>query len=419
MLHKGSQMRWALPALLAALLGMVGLLLAVMGAIGRTLGLIGGGLGVIGLALQVFALLREKHNMAAPIAGMRRLAKRVAEGDIAPEPLPQAGGALAALAGELMEMESALDRQITHMTRSLRRVAHYGDFTFRLDMEYSGRFAPIHDSMEELIESLLDTFSQMREVSNSVYGLAQQILSYGEEISASSSEQAASIEEISATTAVISQGITDSANDINTINIKTQDMGARINNCKTNMDEVIRAMDHMERSASQIAHITKTIDDIAFKTNILALNAAVEAARAGEAGQGFAVVADEVRSLANHTASAAQETTTLIKAALESIKQGTQAVDITAETLNSVALGEDETAVLIDNVTNSLHEKADRFAEVSANTLNVANLAQSNMSATELNIQAGQELIEQAKVLTAIVARVKLDADGINPLDQE
>ncbi|MDD3920256.1 MAG: methyl-accepting chemotaxis protein [Eubacteriales bacterium] len=405
-------------AMLLVLIALLGLALLALNILDKTPALIACGLGFAGLVLLVLQTIGGRRT-AAGVEELQVLARRVAQGEIMPDSDYSAKGELGGLCRDMQAMEQALDRQITHISRTLRRISHYGDFTFHVDMVYPGRFAPIHDSLEELIESLLDTFSQMRDVSGEVYAHAQRIMEYAQEISNSSSDQAASIEEISATSTMISEGILDSVDEINSVNAKTQEMGARIIDCRENMEQVVQAMNNMEQSAAQIVHITKTIDDIAFQTNILALNAAVEAARAGEAGQGFAVVADEVRSLANHTASAAKETTVLIKTALESIRAGSNAVGATAEMLRSVAGGAEETSQLVKTVSDTLHDRASRFAEVTENTFRVANLAQSNMAATQANIQVGEELTEQAKVLTAIAARVKLDEDGINPLDQE
>jgi methyl-accepting chemotaxis protein len=162
----------------------------------------------------------------------------------------------------------------------------------------------------------------------------------------------------------------------------------------THLDQAMRKI---QQSSDEIAKIIKTIDDIAFQTNILALNAAVEAARAGESGLGFAVVADEVRRLAQRSAAAARDTSTLIQGALNSTVEGAQISQAVNRQLGEIITKARSADELINEVAKAMAEETTGIQHVNTAVANMDTLTQSTATEAEEAAAAAAELREQAE----------------------
>ena len=176
-------------------------------------------------------------------------------------------------------------------------------------------------------------------------------------------------------------------------------------NSNKQMNELVKSMADITETSGQIENIIKTIEDIAFQTNILALNAAVEAARAGEAGKGFAVVADEVRNLASKSAEAAKNTTVLIESSLRSVQEGARFAEITASSLEEVITGAREIISDIAEISEKTDVQFSSLEEVTAGIEQISNIVQNNAAIAEESAATSQELSSQAQLLKVLIAR--------------
>lgn len=165
------------------------------------------------------------------------------------------------------------------------------------------------------------------------------------------------------------------------------------------MQAMNKAMEGIKASGDDIAKIIKTIDEIAFQTNILALNAAVEAARAGEAGMGFAVVADEVRNLAQRSAQAAKETATKIEGAIIKSTQGVEISGDVAQTLNEIVIKARQVDELAAEVAGASREQTQGITQINAAVSEMDKVTQSNAAGAEESSAAAEELNAQADTL--------------------
>jgi methyl-accepting chemotaxis protein len=195
--------------------------------------------------------------------------------------------------------------------------------------------------------------------------------------------------------------------------LMSQATGA-VHKADSSMASVKQAMDHIANSGLQIGKIIKTIDEIAFQTNLLALNASVEAARAGESGAGFAIVAEEVRNLANRSATAAKNTTELIVDTIANINSGSEMVNSTTESFQTVAERSAKVAQLIAEVAEASKHQSQGIAEITLTMNQMDKVTQTNASASEHAASAAEQLAAEASSLMDAVNHMSKIVHGAN-----
>ncbi|MCK5437785.1 MAG: hypothetical protein KAI90_07205 [Desulfobulbaceae bacterium] len=224
-----------------------------------------------------------------------------------------------------------------------------------------------------------------------------------EKIAGNVGEQAASLEETTATLEEISSMTDRNAENSNQADNLMQENQTIISKAEATMKEMITSMDSIAESGRDTRKIIKTIDEIAFQTNLLALNAAVEAARAGEAGAGFAVVADEVRNLAMRSADAAKNTSSLIDETVKKIDDGTMLVEQTGQAFNSVSEGSGKIADLISEIAGASREQNTGIRQLNTTITEMDRAVQMNARHTDHNSISAKNLESQAEELEGIV----------------
>lgn len=162
-------------------------------------------------------------------------------------------------------------------------------------------------------------------------------------------------------------------------------------------------MNDIRNTSAEIEKIIKTIEDIAFQTNILALNASVEAARAGAAGKGFAVVAEEVRNLAAKSSAAAKDTATLIESSIEAVKNGRSIADQTAQSLVNVVEGAKDVAVFVERISTASKNQKDTLERLTVGVNQISSIIQENSAMAEASAAASVKLFQQANTLRQLV----------------
>ena len=225
-------------------------------------------------------------------------------------------------------------------------------------------------------------------------------------------EQASSIQELTASIIEISEQTKSNAVNANAARERTNLVRENAENGNHKMADMQQSMKKINESSTNISKIIKVIDDIAFQTNILALNAAVEAARAGQHGKGFAVVAEEVRTLAARSADAAKETTFLIEDSIDNVKAGTQIADETAIALTEIVDEINKVTDLMENIAEASSEQATGIAQINLGIDMVGQVVQQNSATAEETAAASEELSGQAQVLQEMIGQFELRLIG-------
>jgi methyl-accepting chemotaxis protein len=249
------------------------------------------------------------------------------------------------------------------------------------------------------VKIILDTNRTLRHVASTLQLGSSELASASAQVATSSqslahgaSEQAASLEETSASLEEITSMTkrnaqnAESAKNLANQTRRAADTGA------ADMADMSRAMDAIKASSGNIGKIIKTIDEIAFQTNILALNAAVEAARAGEAGLGFAVVAEEVRNLAQRSAQAARETAEKIEDSIGKSEQGVAISTKVANSLQEILTKAREVDDLVGEIASSSKEQSSGIGQIGTAVTQMEKVTQSTAAAAEESASASQEL---------------------------
>lgn len=277
-----------------------------------------------------------------------------------------------------------------------------------MEKEYCGVYVSIYESMIRLRDNLNSTLANVTQSADQVAAGSDQVSSGAQALSQGATEQASSVEELAATINEISDNVEKNAQNAKTASDMADEVKAQAGESRQRMQEMLAAMSDISDSSSEIGKIIKTIEDIAFQTNILALNAAVEAARAGAAGKGFAVVADEVRNLAGKSAEASKNTSSLIEGSLHAVECGTRIANDTAKALDQLTEGVQNVAQTIEEISTASESQAESVKQVNEGIGQISSVVQSNSATAEESAAASEELSSQAQILKDLVGRFAL-----------
>lgn len=295
-----------------------------------------------------------------------------------------------------------LRNYIGEISNMLEAIAN-GNLTAQITQEYVGDFASIRTSLNNILQKLNTTMGQIVTSAECVSGGAEQMSTASQALSHGSMEQTGAVEELQETIRAVTESVKQTAENAQRAREQVGGMGHELTEGNQKMQEMITAMGGITSSSKEIEKIIKTIEDIAFQTNILALNAAVEAARAGSAGKGFAVVADEVRNLAAKSAEASQSTSVLIGRSINAVNQGTQIADATAKQLENVVADTHGIEETINGIASDAQTQAEAVQQIQDQIGQITNVVQTNSSTAEESAATSQELSTQAGVLKQLV----------------
>ena len=353
-----------------------------------------------------FVIIR---GIKLPIFEIEQAASQMAQGDLDIDISYTSRDELGVLSNQVRELIRKLQMIIDDENKFLAQMAS-GDFTVdsTCEGEYTGGFHPLLVSFRAIADKLNHTILQISESSAQVASGSDQVSSGAQALSQGATQQASSVEELAATINEISERVRQNAEHARQANQMAGSVGSEMQESNTKMQEMIKAMNDISSCSDEIGKIIKTIEDIAFQTNILALNAAVEAARAGNAGKGFAVVADEVRNLAGKSAEASKNTSALIENSLRAVENGTLIADETARSLLQTVKGVEEVTNIISQISEASDNQADAIAQITTGIDQISSVVQTNSATAQESAAASEELSSQSQLMKELVGRFRL-----------
>lgn len=365
---------------------------------------------IVSLAVSIVLGIVIARGIASPIRACSERLKLLANGDLdTAVPVVTAHDETGILADATKTIVDGLSFIITDMSTMLAKMSD-GNFDTHSSGadKYIGNFVPLLNAMRTISSKLSDALSQINESADQVSSGSEQVSSSAQALSQGATEQASSVEELAATINEISEQIKGTAEHASAANQKADSVGTEAAESNRRMQDMLDAMANISSGSNEIGKIIKTIEDIAFQTNILALNAAVEAARAGEAGKGFAVVADEVRNLASKSSEASKSTAALIEDSLKAVESGTVIADQTAQSLSIVVSGVEEMAKTIEKISDASAQQAESISQVTMGIDQISSVVQTNSATAEESAAASQELSGQAQLLKNLAGQFTL-----------
>lgn len=345
--------------------------------------------------------------VSTPISEAQNVLAEVAKGNFEKKITGDFKGDFLLIKNSVNHMVENIDSYIGEISETLNALAN-NDLNLSIDREYMGKFSEIKDALNNIIGKFNHILSDISSASQQVATGAKQISVSSMTLSSGTTEQAASVEELSATIQMINQNTAENAKNAKTAETLSDRSKSNAARGDVEMKNMLESMEGIKESSNSISKIIKVIDDIAFQTNLLALNAAVEGARAGVHGKGFAVVAEEVRNLASRSQSAAKETAQLIEESISRVNEGKQMADSTAQALKTIVEDVGKVAEIITGISNSSQEQATSIAQITDGLGQITDVVQSNTSLSEETASASQELLGQSEMLNGLVDVFKL-----------
>lgn len=373
-------------------------------------------IAAVAFFITLFIAIKLSAGITAPVKLIEQAMKEVVKGNLSVDVPYESGDEFGSMAESMREVTTGVSTIVKDIEHCLGAMAG-GDFTVTSSAIelYVGDYQKIVHSMRMIKDNFNSTLSTLNRSADQVSSGSDQVSSGAQALSQGATEQASSVEELAASINDISGHINTNAQNAQDASDKAIQVGEKAGESNDRMRDMLKAMEDINSSSGEIGKIIKTIEDIAFQTNILALNAAVEAARAGAAGKGFAVVADEVRNLASKSAEASKNTAALIENSLQAVEHGTKIADETARSLEVVISDIQETSTMMDTIARTSQEQAEAISQITLGIDQISSVVQTNSATAEQSAAASEELSGQAQILKDLVRKFRLEEDAAIP----
>lgn len=361
------------------------------------------------LVISVIIFMTMKNMVRKPVAEVVKICEGLSRGDLDAEDssFKFSNDEMGDIAEVITQAKHTLNTYVKDISRVLSFMAT-GDFTAEPGLQYIGNFEEINDSFRNIKDTLNVLIESMNSSANDVMAGSHQMADGSQLLADGTTKQATAVDELSSTINDISVNVALTAENATKASEYTTNCAKEIIQQSTDMKQMLDAMDIIEQQSRDIAAVIKTIEDIAFQTNILALNAAIEAARAGDAGKGFAVVADEVRNLASKSAESASSTRGLISNTIAAVNNGAEIANKTAETMKMVTELSQKSAELVADISSAADHESNAIKQVTIGIDQISQVIATNSATAEQTAASCEQLSAQARLLKEQVDKLKI-----------
>ncbi len=358
--------------------------------------------------IQFAIMFVTNRRVLRPVIAVRDQMGEISKGNLSANfALKSNTSEIGMLVESIHETKRELKKYIQDIDDKLAKMAE-GTMDLTIGDDYRGEFLPIQNAMRQILDSLNQALSQISITADQVSDESRQMASDAEVLSSGTVRQASAVEELSASIQDIYGQVDRTSKDADTASQHSAEAAKQLQICCQKMEALTNAMNDISEASHQIGGIIKTIEDIAFQTNILALNASVEAARAGEAGKGFAIVAGEVQNLANKSSVSAQDIAELIENSMKLVEYGSSLTEETTESISAVVSSAQESSTMIERIAESAISQSHSLQQITQGMEQISEVVQTNASTAQESAKLARDLQNQAEGLKVSVHRFRL-----------
>ena len=365
--------------------------------------------GVI-ILVTLLILHREGRELLAMERAISRLGNLELSADQELEPFYGRNDEIGKIAQTVHHVCGCLRKTIEDIGRILGEMAN-GNIAVDVRQNedyYIGDFRVLAESLKSIRTHLTDVMRDITQIANQVNSGANQVSAGAQALSQGTMQQKVSINKLVSNVTDITSQIQNSTVRCGNASDLVDKATGYADEADTKMEQLVTATQNIDRSSAQIGSIIKTIEDIAFQTNILALNAAVEASRAGTAGKGFSVVADEVRNLAAKSTEAARNTSSLIGRSIHDVKTGTESTSLAISAMQVINECIQSIKTLMDEIAQASAQQSEMIVSVENRIKEVSKVTEENSAAAEESAAISNELSNQAKTLNQLIGQFRI-----------